>query len=139
MKQSSVNLINQIDDKDTAPIEKVYLFLTVNVRTKKKEEEILQSVSDAGQRPVGGIEKHVRTHIVLRSDPFPFQYSPKCFCNVQMRGIRRQEEDEEASLFPYRPEFFYPPVTMHRCLFPGRLCLAHTLPVLLDVNKIIRK
>ncbi|MBP5339463.1 MAG: hypothetical protein J6Z14_09245 [Prevotella sp.] len=38
MKQSSVNLINQIDDKDTALLEKIYLFLTVNVPAKKREE-----------------------------------------------------------------------------------------------------
>ena len=36
MKQSSVNLINQIDDNDTALIEKVFLFLKVNVQEKKE-------------------------------------------------------------------------------------------------------
>ena len=41
MKQSSVNIINQIDDKDTALLEKIYLFLTLNVPAKKKEEEEL--------------------------------------------------------------------------------------------------
>ena len=35
MKQSSMNLINQIDDNDTALLEKVWLFLTSNVPTKK--------------------------------------------------------------------------------------------------------
>ena len=35
MKQSSVNLINQIDDNDTALLEKVWLFLKTNVPTKK--------------------------------------------------------------------------------------------------------
>ncbi|MBO7139817.1 MAG: hypothetical protein J6W19_04475 [Prevotella sp.] len=43
MKQSSLNLINQIDDKDSALLEKVYLFLTLNVPTKKKEKEELTS------------------------------------------------------------------------------------------------
>ena len=38
LKQSSVNLINQIDDKDTALLEKVYLFLTMNVPAKEKEK-----------------------------------------------------------------------------------------------------
>ena len=42
MKQSSVNLINQIDDNNTALLEKVLFFLTVNVQeVKKKEEEKL--------------------------------------------------------------------------------------------------
>ena len=35
MKQSSVNLINQIDDNDTALLEKIWLFLTTNVPNKK--------------------------------------------------------------------------------------------------------
>ena len=34
MKQSSVNLINQIDDNDTALLEKIWLFLTTNVPTQ---------------------------------------------------------------------------------------------------------
>ena len=37
MKQSSVSLINQIDDNDTALLEKVWLFLTTNVPTKRPE------------------------------------------------------------------------------------------------------
>lgn len=37
MKQSSVNLINQIDDNDTALLEKVWLFLTTNVPAKQPE------------------------------------------------------------------------------------------------------
>ena len=39
MKQTSLNLINQIDDNDTALLEKVFLFLKVNVPEKKEEEE----------------------------------------------------------------------------------------------------
>lgn len=35
MKQSSVNLINQIDDNDTALLEKVWLFLTTNIPAKR--------------------------------------------------------------------------------------------------------
>ena len=37
MKQSSVSLINQIDDNDTALLEKVWLFLTTNVPIKRPE------------------------------------------------------------------------------------------------------
>lgn len=39
MKQSSVNLINQIDDNNTALLEKVFLFLKVNVPEKKEKKE----------------------------------------------------------------------------------------------------
>jgi hypothetical protein len=44
-----------------------------------------QSLSNVRQRPVGGVEKIICTHIVLWPDPFPFQYSPECFGNVQLR------------------------------------------------------
>ena len=73
----------------------------------------IQLISDVRQCPVGGIEKHVCTFIVLWPYPLPFQYSPECFSNVQMRGVWRKEEDKEASLFPYRPEFLDPPISMH--------------------------
>lgn len=36
MKQSSISLINQIDDKDTALMEKVFLFLTTAVPHKRE-------------------------------------------------------------------------------------------------------
>lgn len=39
MKQSSLNLINQIDDNNTALLEKVFLFLKVNVPEKKEKKE----------------------------------------------------------------------------------------------------
>ena len=39
MKESSVNLINQIDDNNTALLEKVFLFLKVNVPEKKEKKE----------------------------------------------------------------------------------------------------
>ena len=74
----------------------------------------IQPLSDVCQRSVGGIEKHVCTYIVLRSDPFSLQDSPKRFCNVQMWRIRRQEEKEESSLFPYRTEFLNPSVAVYR-------------------------
>lgn len=65
----------------------------------------IQSFSHVSQRPVGGIEKHVRTFVILWSYPLPFQDSPKRFCNVQMWGVWRKEEDKEAPLLPYWPEF----------------------------------
>ena len=72
-----------------------------------------QSVSYVSQRPVGGIEKHVCTCVILWPYPLPFQDSPERFSNVQMRGVWRKEEDEESSLFPYRPEFLDPPVAVY--------------------------
>jgi hypothetical protein len=46
-----------------------------------------QSITHRSQCSVGSVEKSVSAHIVLRSDPFPLQYSPERFRNVQMRGI----------------------------------------------------
>lgn len=40
MKQSSVNLINQIDDNNTALLEKVFLFLKVNVPENEKNKQV---------------------------------------------------------------------------------------------------
>ena len=51
-----------------------------------------QCVSNRSQRSVGCVEKQVCTHIVLRSDPFSFQYPPKCFRNIQVWRIWRQIE-----------------------------------------------
>jgi hypothetical protein len=57
-----------------------------------------ESFSNVCQRPVGGVEEIARTHIVLWPDPFPLQYSPECFGNVQIRGIGRQIEREMQGL-----------------------------------------
>ena len=50
LKQSSVNLINQIDDKDTALLNKVYLFLAANVPAKKEEKEEEELTSEQKRR-----------------------------------------------------------------------------------------
>lgn len=73
----------------------------------------IQSVSYVCQRPISCIEKYVRTCVILRSYPLTFQDSSKCFDNVQMWGVWRQEEKEESPLFPYRPKRLYPAVPMH--------------------------
>jgi hypothetical protein len=65
------------------------------------------SFSNVRQRPVGGVEEIVRTHIVLWSDPFSLPYSPACFGNVQMRGIGRQIEKEESPFLPDREQLPY--------------------------------
>ena len=73
----------------------------------------VQTFPDVRQWPVGGIEKHVCTFIVLWPYPLPFQYSPERFGNVQMRGVWRKEENKEASLLPYWPEFLNPSVSVY--------------------------
>lgn len=94
----------------------------------------IHTVSYVSQRPIGSIEKHVRTFVILRSYPLPFQNSPKCFGNVQMWGVWRQEEKEESPLFPYRPAFLYPSVPMHCGI------IKHDEGILADVEgKVVKK
>ena len=75
-----------------------------------------QCISNGSQRSVCCVEKHVCTHIILRSNPFSFQYPPKCFRNIQMRRIWRQIEKEKPSFLPYGtqlPDFI---ITMNRSI-----------------------
>ncbi len=75
-----------------------------------------QCISNRRQRSVGCVEKHVCTHIVLRSDPFSFQYPPKCFRNIQVRRIWRQIEKKKPSFFPYQTQLPYFIITMNRSI-----------------------
>lgn len=59
-----------------------------------------QIAPDCRQCPVGGIEEHVRTGIILRSEPLPFHSPPKGLYNVQVRGIGRNVEKNKSPLFP---------------------------------------
>ena len=74
----------------------------------------MQPISNICQSPVGGIKKHVRSYVILRPNPFTFEYPPKRFSNVQLRRVRWQVEKEESSSFPYRSEFFYFLVSVNR-------------------------
>ena len=75
-----------------------------------------QCISKRSQCSVGCVEKHVCTHIVLRSDPFSFQYSPKCFRNIQVWRIWRQIEEEKPSFLPYGTQLLYFIITMNRSI-----------------------
>ncbi len=75
-----------------------------------------QCISNRRQRSVGSVEKHVCTLIILRSDPFSFQYPPKCFRNIQVRRIWRQIEQEKPSFFPYVTQLAYFIITMNRSI-----------------------
>ena len=75
-----------------------------------------QCISNGSQRSVGCVEKHVCTHIVLRSDPFSFQYPPKCFRNIQVGRIWRQIEEEKPSFLPYGTQLPYFIITMNRSI-----------------------
>ena len=55
VKQSSVNLINQIDDNNTTLMEKVFLFLKVNVPEKKEKYKMkaIEELSPELQEMIG--------------------------------------------------------------------------------------
>lgn len=61
--------------------------------------------SKCRQRTVGCIKQGVCGYIVHRSEPFAFEDSPKSLGNVEMRAVRREEKEEQATLLPYLSEF----------------------------------
>lgn len=71
-----------------------------------------QFFSDGCQGSVGCIEKGVFIHVVRMPYPFSFQYPPKCFGNVQMRGVRGQVEKGKSSSLPIGLRFLYFIVTV---------------------------
>lgn len=76
-------------------------------------EVYTQPFSYIRQSSIGGIEKHVRSSVILWSYPLAFEYAPKCFRNIQLWRIWRQKEEKESSFFPYWTKFFYLLVPVH--------------------------
>ena len=76
-------------------------------------EVYTQPLSDIRQSSVGGIEKHVRSYIILWSYPLTFKNTPKCFRNIQLWRIWGQKKKEKSSLLPYWAKFFYLLVSMY--------------------------
>lgn len=62
-------------------------------------------IPDCRQCSVCSIEQGVRGCIVPRSKPFTFEYAPQRLGYVEMRAVWRQEEKEQSTFLPYRPEF----------------------------------
>ena len=61
--------------------------------------------SDGGQSPVVGIEEGVCGLVVLRTDPLSLEDSPEGLCEVEVRRVWREEEEEESPLLPYGSQF----------------------------------
>ena len=77
-------------------------------------EVYTQPFSYIRQSSIGGIEKHVRSLVILRSYPLAFQNAPKCFCNIQLWRVGRQEKEKKSSLLPNGTEFLNLLVSMYR-------------------------
>ena len=75
------------------------------------------------QRSVDGVEKCVCRNIILRSDPFSLQNSPKRFDNIQMGRIWRKIEQEQSALFPKVAQLLYFPVSVNRCIVKNNKCI----------------
>ena len=63
--------------------------------------------SQPGQSSVDSIEKIVSRNIIRRLYPLSFEHSPKSLRNVEMRGIRRQEEKVKPPFLPYLSHFLH--------------------------------
>ena len=86
-------------------------------------EVYTQPFSYIRQSPIGGIEKHVRSYIILWSYPLAFENTPKCLRNIQLRRIWRQKKEKKSSLFPYGTEFLYLLIPMYRGVVKDNKCI----------------
>lgn len=81
------------------------------------------TISDSRQSPIDGIERSVLFDIVLWSDPFSLQNSPKRFCNVQMRRIWRKIEQVKPSLLPKVTKLLYFPIPVYTGIVKNNKCV----------------
>lgn len=65
------------------------------------------------QCSVRSIKQGFRGEIVCGPEPLSFKYSPKGFRYIQMWRVWRQEEKEQSTFFPYRPEFFHELISVY--------------------------
>lgn len=65
---------------------------------------------------VDGIEEIVNRDIVRGLYPLPFEHSPESLSNIEMRGIRRQEEKIQSSFLPDLSHFLHIFAPVHLAL-----------------------
>ena len=63
-----------------------------------------EEFADGSQSPVGGVEERVGGLVILRSDPFALEDAPQGLGKVEVRRVRREEEQEESPFLPYWPQ-----------------------------------
>lgn len=78
--------------------------------------------SHSGQAPVEGISKIFLGQVIVRIQAFFLQLSPKSFRYIQMRGIRRQEEQVQSPLLPIRDPFSYDLGFVDACIIQHDKC-----------------
>ena len=75
-----------------------------------------QRRADRGQCHLGGVEERVRGGVVLRTNPFALQHSPKRLCDIQMRRVWRQIEEVESTTLPYGSHLLYGATPVDTCV-----------------------
>ena len=68
------------------------------------------------QSPVGCVEEGVGGCVILWAYPFAFQHTPERHCDVEMRRIWRQVEEEESPAFPHGSQLFCGVASVNACI-----------------------
>lgn len=63
--------------------------------------------ADCGQSPVGGVEEGIGGLVVLRTYPLALEHAPQCLGDVEVRRVRRKEEEEKTPALPDRSQLLY--------------------------------
>ena len=63
--------------------------------------------SDGSQGSVGGIEEGIGGLVVLRANPLAFEYAPQRLCDVEVRRVGREEEEEQTPFLPDGSQLLY--------------------------------
>lgn len=79
--------------------------------------------SKSGQSPIGCVQQGVCGKIIHRSEPFALEDSPQRLCDIQMRTIRREKEEEQATLLPYRTKFLHEFTSVYACIVKHHKCI----------------
>jgi len=72
--------------------------------------------SHISQTSVDSICQAFFGQIIGRIEPFFLHFSPQGLCNIQMRRIRRQKEQQQSSFLPIRDSFFYSLGFVYACI-----------------------
>ena len=75
-----------------------------------------QRCSNRSQSSVCSVEEGVGGCVILWAYPFALQHTPEGLCNVEMRRIWRQVEEEESPTFPHGPQLLYDATSMNACI-----------------------
>lgn len=79
-------------------------------------------LSHSGHASVERISKIILCQVIWRIEPFFLQLSPEAFRYIQMRGIRRQEEQVQSPFLPIGDSFPYDFGLMDACVIQYNKC-----------------